>query len=103
MTLAEHAAVHHEDLRDDYLLCRTLSHSWEPASASHMQPESNCWWFVLRCERCVTERQDLIGKGSGEVLYRKYVYPDGYQIDETVVRSQLRVEWEKRRLLKGRR
>ena len=34
--------------------------------------------FTLRCERCNTERRDTLGRNTGEVLSRRYVYPDGY-------------------------
>lgn len=59
------------------------------------------YWDVNKCERCTTERRDLVQSKVGDVVQRKYVYPDGYEIGETVTRSQLRVEWEQRRALRA--
>jgi hypothetical protein len=38
--------------------------------------------FTVRCERCGTERRDLLGTNTGEVVSRSYVYPKGYHIDQ---------------------
>lgn len=34
--------------------------------------------MTVRCERCGTERRDTIGSRTGELVSRRYVYPDGY-------------------------
>jgi len=34
--------------------------------------------FTVRCERCGTERRDQIGRNTGELVSRRYLYPDGY-------------------------
>lgn len=34
--------------------------------------------MTVRCERCGTERRDTIGSNTGELVTRRYVYPDGY-------------------------
>lgn len=91
-------AVGHEDLSDAYLLCRTLGHAWYEQSASDLESAGRgFWWLVVSCERCSARRVDLVGLKSGSVEKRRYEYPDGYEINETTTRSQLRVEWERRR------
>lgn len=50
---------------------------WAEASPLLGQP------FTVRCERCDTERRDIIGDNTGELVSRRYVYPHGYHIDKT--------------------
>lgn len=96
-------AVTHEDLRDAFLECRRLGHAWYSASASHLSAaETGFYWDVNACARCTADRTDLVVSGVGDVVSRKYRYPEGYEIDESVTRSQLRVEWEKRRASRTR-
>jgi len=33
----------------------------------------------VRCQRCGTERHDGINRNTGAVVYRRYVYQDGYK------------------------
>lgn len=75
-----------------------MGHAWFQGSASDLESaEKGFWWFVLRCERCESKRIDLISITSGDVETRRYEYPEGYEINETVTRSQLRLQWEQRR------
>lgn len=91
------ASLTHEDLRNEYVQCRTYGHAWFEQSASGLgKPERGYMWMLLACTRCTTEREDLVDDRTGDVFGRKYRYPDGYEINETVVRSQLRLEWSKR-------
>jgi hypothetical protein len=63
----------------------------------------------LRCERCATERHDDIGRGSGELHARSYVYADGYrhafdeQFDVTPHRSDFRMLLLNEYILKSER
>lgn len=82
----------YEKLRDEFLMCRTVSHGWEEVPSELERPEPGYWWFVLRCMRCKTERIDLIDTW-GVVASRRYRYPDGYEIDEKFARSEIRNEW----------
>lgn len=64
----------------DYTRCRTYGHAWFEADSD---------WFAdfavsrgnpltLRCDRCTTERREVIGT-TGRLENRYYVYPSGYQ------------------------
>jgi hypothetical protein len=48
--------------------------------------------WTLRCMRCTTERREVIGS-TGVLLYRRYLYPDGYRMawDDVPTREQLRL------------
>lgn len=61
-----------------FLRCRTLLHAWDdiPADAPPKWGGEQMW---LRCQRCDTERHDEVHRGTGELLARRYVYPDGYR------------------------
>lgn len=88
----------YEDLRDDFMLCRTLRHAWEEVVEDTLErPQvQGDWWWVLRCSRCQTKRIILVDVFGNYVRLPRYVYPDGYQLDEKVTSSELRVEWAKR-------
>ena len=97
-------ALHYEDLRDDFLECRKLGHAWFSASASDLEnPDRGCYWDVSSCSRCTARRIDLVSSGIGADERRRDEYLVGYEIGETVTRSQLRVEWEQRLLLRERK
>jgi hypothetical protein len=61
----------------DFMMCRTLGHAWDPIPADRMPPLGDAFW--LRCVRCSTERHDAVWWGTGELIGRRYVYPDGYR------------------------
>lgn len=91
-----------EDLRDSYALCRGLGHWWPDPQALPDDVTAEDYgayfeWRYYRCERCGTTRLDLMHTISGDIERRRYVYPDGYQLDEKVTRSQLRLDWARRR------
>lgn len=81
-------------MREDYVMCRLALHAWEEVGDDSItRPEEpGWWWLVLQCVRCDTKRYDLI-TSSYEVWTRRYKYPNGYQIDEKVTRSDMRREW----------
>jgi hypothetical protein len=62
--------------------CRFLRHSWDvfsPVGFAH----SGLWRRAihLRCPRCGTVRHDALDV-HGELLTRKYEYPDEYKMDQ---------------------
>lgn len=61
----------------DYVTCRTLGHAWDPIPADAPAPYGDPFW--LRCVRCTTIRMDFCTFSTGEVIGRRYTYPDGYQ------------------------
>ena len=61
--------------------CRgMLRHSWHEVD-SVWAHEGDGTPFTIRCERCGTERRDVLGTNTGEVVSRRYVYPVGYHIE----------------------
>jgi len=77
-------------------ICRLLGHAW------HSVPSDWTPQFgepmTLRCERCDMERRDSVQRGTGEVLSRRYTYPDGYQFtdmeeDDRPNRATFRALW----------
>lgn len=91
-----------EDLTDQYVLCRTLGHSWDEMP----QPDFSIEMFRLhmaaiglRCTRCTCERYDYIGSDL-KVATRTYKYPNGYRtIPGLGTRPNLRGEMLRRSLL----
>jgi hypothetical protein len=63
-------------LPDSYVLCRDMGHTWRPFRATFNQ-DMNAYDRTLRCGRCRTERQQVIGL-NGLILSGGYNYPDGY-------------------------
>lgn len=81
------------EMRLEYEKCRTWGHAWSDfIPADKRQPG---WGrrFSLRCDRCATERHDVIDT-LGELSTRQYVYPDDYQMarDERPTMQQLRLD-----------
>lgn len=91
-----------EDLRNEYVICRTLGHSWDELPNAEFSPElvrTSAAALALRCTRCLTERYDYINK-SMDVESRRYVYPPHYTtIPGEGSRPNLRGELIKRSLL----
>ena len=63
--------------RRQYVRCRTIGHSWHDYDSN---------WdtklgvpLTLRCERCGTERRDVIGS-YGQLVTRSYFKPDNYDL-----------------------
>lgn len=83
-------------LRDEYLRCRVIGHQWDEFDPVGMRKPHFGWRLSVRCERCSTERHDLIN-ARGEVGSRSYVYPEDYDIPGRAVRTELRTEIHRRR------
>lgn len=90
------SAVSFEELRDAFLLCRTISHGWEEVVRNDLDKPDYGWRFSLRCNRCACERHDIIDPYNGDLIRRRYIHPDGYELDEKVTRSEFRQEWARR-------
>lgn len=91
-----------QDLRDEYVICRTLGHSWDDHPEPEFSPEMwrlSLGALALRCTRCHAERYDYIGPGM-DIQYRRYVYPLAYHsIVGEGKRPNLRGEMVRRKLL----
>lgn len=89
-------------LRDEYVTCRTIGHSWD----DNPNGEVNSDFFklargllMLRCTRCQTERFDYIGNNM-QIFQRYYRYPPQYRsIPGQGTRPNLRAEMFRRSLL----
>lgn len=90
------------ELRDEFVICRTLGHSWDEhpgAEFSELELRVAAGALALRCTRCTTVRLDYIAKDM-TVYYRKYTYPDQYtSIPGEGTRPNLRGEMFRRSLL----
>ena len=65
-----------------YRDCRgMLRHSWHEVTSDWANVHTSGVPFTVRCDRCGTERRDVLGTNTGEVVSRSYVYPVGYHID----------------------
>jgi hypothetical protein len=64
---------------DAFVRCRTYNHAWDEFNPIDLEAPSYGWRLSLRCIRCTTERHDTIAYRSGQILSRRYIYPDGYQ------------------------
>lgn len=62
--------------------CRgILRHAWDEVDSDWASPNRDGTTpMTLRCQRCGTERRDVIDR-NGEVAHRRYIYPIGYHID----------------------
>lgn len=68
-------------LQDEYVLCRTINHSWDDNPTGPINPDFALMGVavqLLRCTRCGTTRTDYIGKDL-RVFHRRYIYPPGYR------------------------
>lgn len=80
--------------QDSFVRCRTYNHAWEEFYPDLMDPPAFGWRLSLRCIRCSTERHDTISYATGQLMNRRYIYPDGYKMarDETPTREVFREE-----------
>jgi hypothetical protein len=77
--------------RRGYVRCRTIGHVWFDYDSNW---ETNMGYpLTLRCERCGTERRDVIG-AFGQLVARHYHKPDNYDLttgEERLSRSDFRL------------
>lgn len=92
--------IDHE--RQGFLRCNTYQHAWDEYENSDYRPKFGTP-FVLRCERCGTERRESWGR-HGELLSRYYRYPRGYKYakGERPTRPDFRVMLLTQRILESR-
>jgi hypothetical protein len=94
------------ELRDEYVLCRTLGHSWDDNPTAELDGalwKTSTAGMALRCTRCGTERFDYIN-AELKVYARYYRYPLHYTtIPGEGTRPNLRGELLRRSLLIRRR
>jgi len=88
--------------RTQYTRCNTYGHSWFDYDNSDWTPLFGTP-LVLRCERCGTERRDVIGS-QGQVIQRNYSYPEGYRYGkgERPDRAQFRLMLLEQRIREAR-
>lgn len=66
-----------KDHSHNFELCKVLlRHAMFDIPAE--KPSQVGWALWVKCERCGTIRKDVINL-RGDIVYRKYVYPDGYR------------------------
>jgi hypothetical protein len=64
-------------LPNDYLLCRSWAHSWDPGSSTVQRADGRIHWTV-ECSICGTVRTRVM-TSSGAIVGNRYHYPEGYQ------------------------
>jgi hypothetical protein len=96
------AQVRIDELLDEYVLCRTLGHSWDELPDPEFSTSlyrSSTGALALRCTRCRAERYDYIANDM-TVASRQYRYPPQYNtIPGQGSRPNLRGEMFRRSLL----
>lgn len=89
-----------------YGACRLLGHSWHEVP-SDWTPAFGVP-MTVRCERCDIERRDSLNRNTGEVLARRYTYPQGYNFHrdngtELPRRDDFRLAWLEGVITEGRK
>jgi hypothetical protein len=76
--------------RMGFVRCGTMGHSWFDYDSNWTTRMGTP--LTLRCERCGTERRDVIGT-YGNLVSRSYAYPDHYRYPkgERPTRDEFRV------------
>ena len=64
--------------RVDFIECKTYGHAWDEYNPREDPPAGTFDRIALRCTRCGTTRHDHFDR-NGEMVARKYSYPDGYR------------------------
>lgn len=91
------------DLTDTHLACRDLGHRWSLQGHHRRVVE----WAngnvgvaerVVRCTVCRTVRTEQVRRDNGEMIRRRYAYPDGYRFEPGVAgrglpKAPFRREW----------
>ena len=96
------ANVDIRELRDEFVVCRTIGHSWDDNISGEVDgplARSATAVLALRCVRCTTERFDYIDNEMA-VFQRYYRYPPQYaSIPGQGTRPNLRGELLRRSVL----
>lgn len=83
-----------------HTVCRTFGHAWDYITTYSSDVEQ-LYLVELRCERCTMGRHDLVEKGTGVLVRRKYIAPEGYASTERMTRTEWRNRFLKS-ILKGK-
>ena len=70
MTTADHERI-------GYLRCNALGHAWFDVP-SDWSTGFGGEQLTVRCERCGSERRDVLSSVTGDLIYRHYVKPESY-------------------------
>ena len=81
-----------EKIAAAHLACRTFGHQW---TAKVGQMDGATRDLELTCRSCKARRTDVVST-SGEVVSRRYEYPDGYLGHGRVARRQYRITFVRR-------
>lgn len=66
---------------DEYLFCRTFNHAWQEATGIITVDEKvTGTWLTMRCSSCGTVRADVVSIRSGQLITRRYRYPETYRM-----------------------
>jgi len=84
--------------------CRLWGHAWMEVP-SDWTPAYGIP-MTVRCERCDMERRDAVGRYTGMIESRRYVYPEGYEITteegyDRPARVDFRLEWLESHLIES--
>jgi hypothetical protein len=71
-------------IKDQYLECRDLLHAWRTIQDFQVRDadtrrKTGILRRLLECDRCGTQREDLIWLRTFERLSSRYIYPDDYR------------------------
>lgn len=79
-----------------YEACRRMGHAWDQLDGAPMGYEGLRRDVYLRCIRCTTMRAFDISP-TGEALWSRYIYPEGYQWKDRTVpapsKADHRIAW----------
>jgi hypothetical protein len=92
------------NLKDDFVICRTLLHSWDeiPDDGGRLKEyrtNKTTARMLFRCTRCGTCRYEVWNILTGDLVSRSYDYVEDYQADPGsgwTQRKIFRQEWAKR-------
>lgn len=62
----------------EYIWCRVFGHDWEEWNSNGHKPQFG-YYESVHCPRCTTDRLFTIAS-TGEVIARRYIYPEGYHL-----------------------
>lgn len=77
MAALDDVAMFAKRLPQDFLLCRTWQHSWDPETSTVQRRGGHIHWGV-ECSICGTVRTCIM-TARGEIVGNRYDYPEGYQ------------------------
>lgn len=72
---------------DEFRECRTLGHAMFRFQANDLDRPDFGWRLSVRCERCSTQRHDIIDHRTGSIIGRRYIWPDGYLLEPGLGRT----------------